>query len=45
MTLEQWDLTIASKVQTSRNLSELLPKDLDFFVFLSSVSGVYGSVA
>ena len=45
MTLEQWDLTIASKVQTSRNLSELLPKNLDFFVFLSSVSGVYGSVA
>ncbi|KAF4984964.1 hypothetical protein FDECE_16930 [Fusarium decemcellulare] len=30
MTFAQWDLTIRSKVQTSQNLHELLPKDLDF---------------
>ncbi|XXG96503.1 hypothetical protein Hte_002786 [Hypoxylon texense] len=45
MTREQWDLTIQSKVQTSKNLSRLLPEHLDFLIFLSSLSGVYGSVS
>ncbi|KAK3937139.1 hypothetical protein QBC46DRAFT_294875 [Diplogelasinospora grovesii] len=45
MTYEQWSLTIRSKVQTSWNLHRLLPQDLDFFVLLSSLAGIYGSIA
>lgn len=40
----QWDETIRSKVQSSLNLHRLLPKGLDFFVLLSSLSGIYGSI-
>ncbi|RYP56728.1 hypothetical protein DL771_011667 [Monosporascus sp. 5C6A] len=40
MTHTQWEQTIMSKVNTSWNLHALLPKDLDFFVLLSSISGV-----
>lgn len=43
MTHEQWSRTIASKVNTSWNLHQLLPSDLDFFILLSSIVGVYGS--
>lgn len=43
MTYDQWSLTISSKVQTSWNLHKLLPKSLDFFILLSSLSGIYGS--
>lgn len=43
MTATQWRTTIRSKVQTSWNLHTFLPAaDLDFFVLLSSVSGVLG---
>ncbi|KAI0840156.1 KR-domain-containing protein [Hypoxylon sp. FL0890] len=45
MTLEQWEGTIRSKIQTSWNLDQLLPSSLDFFILLSSLSGVYGSPA
>ncbi|OTB01369.1 hypothetical protein M426DRAFT_64177 [Hypoxylon sp. CI-4A] len=45
MTHAQWDLTIRSKVHTSWNLHRLLPGSIDFFILLSSLSGVYGSVA
>lgn len=45
MTHSQWDLTIRSKVNTSWNLHTMLPKDLDFFVLLSSLSGIHGSVS
>jgi acyl carrier protein len=45
MTFKQWDLTIRSKINTSRNLHELLPKDLDFFILLSSLAGVVGQMA
>jgi acyl carrier protein len=45
MTFQQWDLTIRSKVDTSKNLHELLPKDLDFFILLSSLAGVVGQMA
>ncbi|KAH9986933.1 KR-domain-containing protein [Xylariaceae sp. FL0662B] len=41
----QWACTIQSKVQTSWNLHRLLPSDLNFFIMLSSLGGVYGSVA
>ncbi|KAI0019183.1 hypothetical protein F4780DRAFT_771382 [Xylariomycetidae sp. FL0641] len=40
----QWDLTMQSKAQTSCNLDRLLPGPLDFFILLSSISGLYGSV-
>ncbi|KAF9763871.1 hypothetical protein IL306_002970 [Fusarium sp. DS 682] len=45
MTFEQWDLTMRSKINTSKNLHELLPKDLDFFILLSSLAGVVGQMA
>ncbi|KAK3392956.1 hypothetical protein B0H63DRAFT_424745 [Podospora didyma] len=43
MTYEDW--TIATKVKTigSWNLHESLPKDLDFFILLSSAAGVIGN--
>ncbi|TGJ80280.1 hypothetical protein E0Z10_g8483 [Xylaria hypoxylon] len=43
MTHAQWSTSIRSKVDTSWNLHQLLPSDLDFFVLLSSIVGVYGS--
>ncbi|XXG94164.1 hypothetical protein Hte_000416 [Hypoxylon texense] len=39
----QWSQTIRSKVDVSWNLHDQLPTDLDFFVQLSSLSGIYGS--
>ncbi|KAG5788560.1 hypothetical protein H9Q69_012375 [Fusarium xylarioides] len=45
MTFKQWELTMRSKVNTSKNLHELLPKDLDFFILLSSLAGVVGQMA
>lgn len=45
MTYTQWEGGIRSKVQTSWNLHSLLPQNLDFFVMLSSLAGIYGSVS
>ncbi|KAI8626581.1 hypothetical protein F5Y19DRAFT_446210 [Xylariaceae sp. FL1651] len=45
MTHAQWMLTINSKVQSSWNLHRLLPQDLDFFILLSSLAGICGTVA
>jgi acyl carrier protein len=45
MNFNQWSTTLRSKVQTSWNLHQLLPANLDFFVLLSSLSGIYGSVS
>lgn len=42
MTLRQWEQTTRSKVEPSWNLHTLLP-DLDFFIMLSSISGVVGN--
>ena len=42
MTLPQWEQTSRSKVESSWNLHTLLP-DLDFFIMLSSISGVVGN--
>ncbi|ETS79028.1 hypothetical protein PFICI_08881 [Pestalotiopsis fici W106-1] len=42
MSYPQWSRTIQSKVSTSWNLHELLP-DLDFFIMLASIVGIYGS--
>ncbi|KAI0407872.1 polyketide synthase PksD, partial [Xylaria palmicola] len=44
LTHEQWDVTIRSKVQTSWNLHALLPRDLDFFILLSSTAGILGNM-
>ncbi|KAI0383706.1 hypothetical protein F5Y04DRAFT_269663 [Hypomontagnella monticulosa] len=43
MTYEQWSRTIKSKVHSSWNLHQLLPQDMDFFILLSSLAGIYGS--
>lgn len=42
MSYSQWRPTIQSKVNTSWNLHDLLP-DLDFFIMLASIVGIYGS--
>ena len=43
MTYDQWTTTVRTKVESSRNLHSLLPRDMDFFVMLSSLAGIYGS--
>ena len=43
MTHGQWSLQIQSKVDTSWNVHQLLPKDLDFFILLSSVMRIYAN--
>lgn len=43
MTHSQWKSVIQTKIGSSWNLHHLLPEDLDFFVLLSSLSGIYGS--
>ncbi|KAJ5671786.1 Acyl transferase/acyl hydrolase/lysophospholipase [Penicillium longicatenatum] len=44
MNFAKWDLTMKSKIQTSQNLDQLLPDNLDFFVLLSSLAGVVGQM-
>ncbi|KAJ6030992.1 polyketide synthase [Penicillium herquei] len=43
MTTEKFHTAVRPKVQGSRNLHDLLPRDLDFFTMLSSSAGVIGS--
>ena len=43
MTHTQWTDSLRPKVQGSWNLHTLLPKDLDFFVTLSSFAGIFGN--
>ncbi|KAK7994506.1 hypothetical protein PG991_016094 [Apiospora marii] len=45
MTAAQFHRALAPKYQGSWNLHELLPKDMDFMVFLSSMSGIIGNPA
>ncbi|GAB1210879.1 hypothetical protein APSETT445_009679 [Aspergillus pseudonomiae] len=45
LTYAQWNATIRSKVHSTLNLHSLLPTDLDFFILLSSLAGVFGSVS
>ncbi|KAI1775035.1 hypothetical protein F4818DRAFT_451955 [Hypoxylon cercidicola] len=45
MSYAQWQLAMKSKIDTSWNLHELLPRSLDFFILLSSLSGFYGSAS
>lgn len=44
MTHEQWSRALKAKVDTSWNLHALLPRDMDFFIMLSSLVGVYGAL-
>lgn len=44
MTHGQWELTVRSKAGTSFVLHSLLPRNLDFFVLLSSLAGIVGTV-
>ncbi|KAJ4247422.1 hypothetical protein NW762_013097 [Fusarium torreyae] len=43
MTEEDYFTAVRPKVIASRNLHELLPHDMDFFILLSSASGVVGN--
>lgn len=43
MTLEDFNAGLRPKVQGSWNLHVNLPKGMDFFIMLSSVTGVLGS--
>ena len=43
MTAEDWTASLRPKVQGSRCLHECLPKDLDFFIMLSSCVGISGN--
>lgn len=45
MTYEDWVISTRSKVTGSWNLHQVLPSDLDFFVLLSSVNGIFGGRA
>ncbi|KAK8098521.1 KR domain-containing protein [Apiospora kogelbergensis] len=45
MTVSQFHRALAPKCEGSWNLHELLPKDMDFMVFLSSMSGIIGNPA
>ncbi|PYH68553.1 type I polyketide synthase [Aspergillus vadensis CBS 113365] len=42
---QSWKETTTPKVQGSWNLHELLPRGMDFFVLMSSVSGIMGVVS
>lgn len=44
MNHDQWTGTIKSKVHSSWNLHTLLPKDMNFFIMLSSLVGIYGAM-
>ena len=44
MTVEDWNTCIGPKVQGSWNLHTLLPRNMDFFICLSSISGIIGSI-
>lgn len=44
MTFQEWSTTISSKVSSTLNLHKLLPKNLDFFILLSSIAGIGGSI-
>ncbi|KAF2176543.1 reducing type I polyketide synthase [Zopfia rhizophila CBS 207.26] len=43
MTYEEWSEAIAPKVQGSWNLHTVLPSGMDFFIMLSSTSGILGN--
>ena len=42
MSFDEWNLSTRPKIQGSWNLHSLLPRELDFFVLLSSINGLIG---
>ncbi|KAI0484906.1 hypothetical protein GGR56DRAFT_680801 [Xylariaceae sp. FL0804] len=44
MSHDQWAGAMRSKVESSWHLHTMLPRDLDFFILLSSLAGVYGAM-
>lgn len=44
MTHEQWQKSLLPKVQGTWNLHECLPKDLDFFISMSSIVAISGNL-
>lgn len=44
MTWDQWSISIRSKISSTWNLHRQLPHGLTFFVMLSSVAGIVGSM-
>lgn len=45
MTHEDWKISTSAKVEASWNLHLAMPMDLDFFVLISSVNGIFGGRA
>lgn len=43
MKYDDWNTTLAAKIHGSWNLHQVLPKDMDFFILLSSASGIIGN--
>ena len=43
MTFDDWTTSTRSKVGSTCNLYKFLPADLDFFIILSSATGIAGS--
>lgn len=43
MSQDQWHDTLKPKVEGTWNLHKLMPRDLDFFIILSSFIGIFGS--
>jgi hypothetical protein len=44
MSFEEWTLSINSKVASSRNLHALLAPNISFFIMLSSIAGLAGTI-
>ncbi|KAL6231683.1 hypothetical protein BDW75DRAFT_243677 [Aspergillus navahoensis] len=43
MTHEDWTVSVNSKVSGSWNLHKALPQNLDFFILLASLNGIFGN--
>ncbi|KAK2617040.1 hypothetical protein QQS21_000134 [Conoideocrella luteorostrata] len=43
MTHDDWEISTSSKVAGSWNLHQLMPEDLDFFILISSINGIFGN--
>lgn len=44
MTHNEWNIAVDSKVKSTWNLHTLLPQQLDFFIMLSSLAGIIGTL-
>ncbi|KAL3429040.1 hypothetical protein BDV09DRAFT_201002 [Aspergillus tetrazonus] len=45
MTFDKWETAVNPKIKGTWNLHAELPKDVDFFIILSSLSGIIGNTA